>query len=46
MKQLSIVIGKWMVGISWEESLPSLGKVRLFVFDMESDEDVWVKPIF
>jgi hypothetical protein len=32
---IGIVVGRWMVGIDWSR------KLYLFVFDMESDDDVW-----
>lgn len=34
------------IGIDWTESLPSLGKVRLFVYDMEMDDDVFIKRLW
>lgn len=43
---ISITIGRWMVGIDWNESLPSQGKVRFFVFDLESDDNVFVLPLW
>lgn len=33
-----IVIGKWMVGVNWSR------KLYVFVFDMDSDDDVFRFP--
>lgn len=46
MESISIVIGKYEFGIDWSESLPSLGKVRFFIFDLNQDDIVYRKRIW
>lgn len=39
-KMVGLVIGKWMIGLDWGER-PRGWKVIFFIFDMESDDDIF-----